>query len=141
RSDWFFEVGRDQHSSSLNPLFVDLDGADNLPGYTGGADHGLDDDFHLQPGSPAIDKGDPAAYFLSEPWPNGGRADIGAYGNTPEAAQSPTQLVQVLSPNGLEKYEASQQVITQWRSAGLLGTLPVALINAGGPAVGIWSAG
>lgn len=39
--------------------------------------------------SPAIDAGDPASDFSLEPQPNGGRANMGAYGNTPEASKSP----------------------------------------------------
>jgi len=43
-------------------------------------------DFHLQPWSPCIDAGDPESDFSNEPEPNGGRVNMGAYGNTPEAA-------------------------------------------------------
>ncbi len=46
------------------------------------ADNG---DYHLQRWSPCIDAGDPASTFYNEPEPNGGRVDMGAYGNTPEA--------------------------------------------------------
>jgi hypothetical protein len=42
-------------------------------------------DFHLKSYSPCIDAGDPASPFAKEPEPNGGRIDMGAYGNTPEA--------------------------------------------------------
>lgn len=38
--------------------------------------------------SPAIDAGDPASPFAGEPAPNGGRANLGAYGNTAEASRS-----------------------------------------------------
>jgi hypothetical protein len=38
--------------------------------------------------SPAIDAGDPASPFAAEPSPNGGRANLGAYGNTAEASKS-----------------------------------------------------
>ena len=38
--------------------------------------------------SPAIDAADPAASFSAEPSPNGGRANLGAYGNTAEASKS-----------------------------------------------------
>jgi hypothetical protein len=38
-------------------------------------------DYHLAAGSPAIDAADSAAPFASEPAPNGGRADMGRYGN------------------------------------------------------------
>ncbi|MFO0678348.1 MAG: right-handed parallel beta-helix repeat-containing protein [Polyangiaceae bacterium] len=36
--------------------------------------------------SPCIDTGDPISVYLREPQPNGGRVDMGAYGNAPEAS-------------------------------------------------------
>ncbi len=36
RSDWFYEVGMDEHSQYADPQFVDLDGPDNVLGYGGG---------------------------------------------------------------------------------------------------------
>jgi len=39
--------------------------------------------------SPCIDAGDPSSDFSQEPLPNGGRVNLGAYGNTSEASQSP----------------------------------------------------
>jgi hypothetical protein len=45
-------------------------------------------DYHLSSGSPAIDAGDPNSHYSSEPWPNGGRINMGAYGNTNEATRS-----------------------------------------------------
>jgi len=42
-------------------------------------------DYHLRPDSPCIDAGDPKSDFSKEPQPNGGRINIGAYGNTSEA--------------------------------------------------------
>ena len=42
-------------------------------------------DYHLRPDSPCIDAGDPISDFGLEPEPDGGRIDMGAYGNTPEA--------------------------------------------------------
>lgn len=39
--------------------------------------------------SPAIDAGDPASSFALESQPNGGRINLGAYGNTAEASRSP----------------------------------------------------
>jgi hypothetical protein len=95
-------------------------------------DRGLDDDFHLQGTSPGVDRGSPYDYYLRELAPNGGRINVGRYGNTPEATTSAEQLVQVLSPNGLEKYEEGQEVTIQWRSSGLTEDHPVALVNAGG---------
>jgi len=52
-----------------DPLFVDPENGD----------------FHLQPNSPAIDAGDPTDDFSLEPSGGGGRINMGAYGNTPEA--------------------------------------------------------
>ena len=39
--------------------------------------------------SPCIDAGDPASDFANEPAPNGGRVNMGVYGNTVEASKSP----------------------------------------------------
>ena len=47
-------------------------------------------------------------------------ARTGHTGNTSQAAFSPDQLVQVLSPNGLEKLEQGQQVSLKWRTAGIV---------------------
>lgn len=46
------------------------------------------DDYRLAAGSPCIDAGDPASPFDQEPAPNGGRADMGRYGNAADAATS-----------------------------------------------------
>lgn len=42
-------------------------------------------DYHLGAGSPCIDAGDPASPFNFEPADNGGRADMGRYGNATDA--------------------------------------------------------
>ncbi|MFN8470106.1 MAG: NosD domain-containing protein [Caldilineaceae bacterium] len=49
-------------------------------------------DFHLRnmaPVSPGIDAGDPSSPYNREPGPNGGRTNMGAYGNTVEAETTP----------------------------------------------------
>lgn len=90
---WAAESGYDQMSLSHLPVFADR---------TGG-------DFHLQSqaeegrwdpaaqawtndpdSSPMMDAGDPAAAFAEEPSPNGGRVNLGRYGNTAEASKTPT---------------------------------------------------
>jgi len=53
-----------------DPLFVDTDA----------------NDFHLDVNSPCIDGGVPWHDYAQEPSPNGGRINMGAYGNTTEAA-------------------------------------------------------
>jgi len=57
---------------SVPPFFVDVS----------------DPDLHLQDSSPCIDAGDPASNYNNEPEPNGGRINLGAYGNTSEATPS-----------------------------------------------------
>ncbi len=59
-----------QGNIALYPHFVDRDGGD----------------YRLLPWSPCIDAGDPLSDFSLEPEPNGGRVNMGAYGNTPQAA-------------------------------------------------------
>jgi hypothetical protein len=46
--------------------------------------------------SPAIDMGDPASSFAHEPAPNGGRANLGAYGNTAFASMGPDDYRKLL---------------------------------------------
>jgi len=46
-------------------------------------------DYHLTPGSPAIDAGSLDSDYVLEPEPNGCRANQGAYGNTSEATALP----------------------------------------------------
>jgi len=65
--DW---LGGGQGNLAFSPCFVDVP----------------NQDFHLRSWSPCIDAGDPASPFANEPEPNGGRVNLGAYGNTPEAA-------------------------------------------------------
>jgi len=45
-------------------------------------------DYHLKPGSRCIDSGWPSSPYDQEPAPNGGRINMGMYGNTAEATQS-----------------------------------------------------
>ncbi|MEX0641437.1 MAG: right-handed parallel beta-helix repeat-containing protein, partial [Pirellulales bacterium] len=71
--------------------------------------------------SPAIDQGDPASGYSSEPGDNGGRVNLGALGNTAFASHSPAEVLQVLAPNGLEKFEEAETTAITWRSSGLEG--------------------
>ncbi len=105
-----------------------------------------DDDFHLQATSPGIDRGDPVTIYIEEPLPNGSRINVGAYGTTAEATQSAAEMVQVLSPNGLEKLEIGDNVAIDWRIAGLLQEEVALLLNVGSsdavsdPLLGNWLA-
>lgn len=46
-------------------------------------------DWHLAAGSPAIDAGHRYMDYIRQPYYNGGRINVGAYGNTREAATTP----------------------------------------------------
>jgi len=62
-------------SFTEDPLFVDPTG-----------------DFHLLQGSRCIDTGNPLDDYSNEPLPNGGRIDMGYYGNTAQATPSHVTL-------------------------------------------------
>ena len=101
---------------------------------------GQDDSFRLQAGSPALDAGNPSSQFFNEPAPNGGRINVGAYGNTPEALTSDPQFIQILSPNGLEKIEVGEPTTIEWRTSGLVERQLVAQYNSGTTDVDAWIA-
>jgi hypothetical protein len=75
-------------SGSLNITYSDVQG-----GYPGTGNINADPlfvsstngDYHLSGPSPCIDAGNPASDYSLEPEPDGGRINMGAYGNTPEA--------------------------------------------------------
>jgi hypothetical protein len=70
---------------SADPLFLDE------PEY----------DYRLAAGSPCIDAGDPASAYGDEPGDNGGRADMGRYGNAPPAPPpEPARDGAVVCPDG-----------------------------------------
>jgi len=133
-ADWRYEVGQDEHSLVSDPLFIDRDGADNVLGGTQGAD----DNFQVGVGSPTIDAGDPASPYVGEPGPNGRRVNQGYTGNSSLALTSPAETIQVLSPNGLDKYEVGQPVTIRWQASGLTQVQPAALVNVGGAEQGGW---
>ncbi len=54
-----------------------------------------DDSLTLASTSPAIDSGDPSMDYSNEPMPNGGRINMGAYGNTPFAARTGADSLRV----------------------------------------------
>ena len=103
--DWRSNTPYDQNGTDANPQFTDA------------AHH----NYLLAPGSAAIDRGDPTASYINEPGNNGGRINLGFEGNSAQATQSPSQVVQVLSPNGLDKLEQGQPATITWQSSGSRG--------------------
>ena len=61
---WQGASGKDANSKAVDPLFIDINGADNIFGWeqpdpqSQFADFGTDDNFHLKCGSPVIDAAD-----------------------------------------------------------------------------------
>jgi len=72
-----------------NPLFVSDANADyHLQSTAGHYNSTTGQWVNDTASSPAIDAGNPAAAYANEPTPNGGRVNMGCYGNTAEASKS-----------------------------------------------------
>ena len=54
--------------------------------------------------SPAIDQGNPSSDFSNEPSPNGGRINMGVYGNTSEASKSTATNISTITDDNLIVY-------------------------------------
>lgn len=89
-TDWTRGTGRDAHSMSKWPRFYSPDTGDFHPISPGGrfvpATGSFVADVYT---SPLIDAGNPVSVFTNETAPNGGRINIGRYGNTREASRTP----------------------------------------------------
>ncbi len=72
---------------SADPKFANQSGGDYHLKSTGGRWNGSAWVKDTED-SPCLDKGDPASSYANEPTPNGGRINIGGYGNTAEASKS-----------------------------------------------------
>jgi hypothetical protein len=80
-----------QLSRSENPTYSCIQGRQGGEGSTAAYPYFVDrrhGDYHLESWSPCIDAGDPISDFSIEPEPNGGRVNMGAYGNTRDAASA-----------------------------------------------------
>ncbi len=90
---WSQLTTNDLHSLSHDPLFADAGAGDyHLQSEAGRLDPGLCAIAYDSEGnnSPMIDAGAPTAPYANEPAFNGGRMNIGLYGNTTEASRSMT---------------------------------------------------
>ena len=101
--DWQAATGGDANSTNAWPEFAASESSDyhlmSVEGRYAGGSMWVTDTHH----SPCIDAGDPAAAWTNEPPANGGRLNMGAYGNTEQASKSPTNTVwtlQVVSDHG-----------------------------------------
>jgi uncharacterized repeat protein (TIGR01451 family) len=83
--------------------------------------------------SPAIDRGDAHDSFANEASPNGGFVNLGAYGNTAQASESPTVYLTVLRPGGGEVWPVARTFPIVWRSHDMQGTVEIDLLQQGNP--------
>ncbi len=115
--EWREATGKDSISISEDPLFVDEVSGDYHLSSTGGSWHGgawAADGMS----SPCIDAGDPASGYSNESSPNGGRVNLGAYGNTDQASKTPNRrFLTLLEPVGGENWASGDQSI-RWRRTG-----------------------
>jgi len=82
-------IAPDANSISTDPLFADPSASDfHLKSKAGRWSPKLRKWVQDDISSPCIDAGDPTSSFSDEPLPNGGRVNMGAYGNTAEASKS-----------------------------------------------------
>ena len=132
-SDWQLASLQDGNSISADPLFVNASAGDFHEQSLYGSFHGgsLAPVLNTTTGlpmaasatlsvdaaqSPGIDLGDPTSAYANEPAPNGGYVNLGAFGNTAQASESPTTYVLVTKPNGGENWIDGQTFNINWRT-------------------------
>jgi hypothetical protein len=92
--------------------------------------------------SPTIDRGAETDPYSNEPAPNGGFVNLGNYGNSAQAALSPTSYLLLLKPDGGEVWPEGQTFPIRWRTqdlstGGSSSTVTITLLqkqDGGGPA-------
>jgi nitrous oxidase accessory protein NosD len=124
--DWQVETESDLHSIGR----TDPDPALDDPRFVapGG------DDYRLRPGSTSIDAGHPGTDFSLEPGANGGRVNLGAYGNTPLAAAPPPSWLRIAAPNFYADLVPSLTYEIRWDTYNVPGTdaIEIALLGSHG---------
>src|SRR5581483_7094235 len=91
--NWIATTNQDIGSISANPLWANLNALDfHLQSTAGRWNPGTQAWVNDASNPSAIGTGDPAEDFSQEPANNGNRANIGSYGNSPEASKSVTAL-------------------------------------------------
>ncbi len=120
--DWQVESGYNVHSIGYtaldptldNPQFVDLAG----------------DDYQLtNVASTSIAAGDPTSPFDLQPAPDGGRIELGAYGDTPLAAQSAAEYLRIDYPNYYTDWEVGVGHAILWHSYNVSGNVTIQVIQ------------
>ncbi|HIE11712.1 MAG TPA: hypothetical protein EYP62_08865, partial [Kiritimatiellae bacterium] len=114
---WQRDFGQDLHSLAVDPQFADLGSGDyHLRSTAGRYVPGIGWTNDPQ-SSPLIDAGDPLADWAQEPEPDGGRINIGLYGNSPEASRTPTNgWLTVITLNDGGRFEGTNWLY--WAAGG-----------------------
>lgn len=118
-NDWFRGTGLDANSLSHDPLFADPDSGNFHPLSQAGRYNITSGVFVVDAvTSPLIDAGSASDGFALESAPNGGRRNIGLYGNTPLASRTPTNAaLLVVSLNDGGRAEGIRDLIWVPRGA------------------------
>ena len=118
-SRWARDTGLDKHSLTYDPLFSSPSAGDFHPKSTAGRYSWAVTNYVLDTGiSPLLDAGYPQAAYSNEPTPNGGRINLGVYGNTGEASKTPTNTTfYVISLNDGGRAEGTNCML-YWLAGG-----------------------
>ncbi|HNS81842.1 MAG TPA: right-handed parallel beta-helix repeat-containing protein, partial [Kiritimatiellia bacterium] len=119
-SRWIRDFGVDRHSLSHDPLFADAANRDfhlQTQAPDGRYVHGLGFATNDLVTSPLIDAGNPLSDASSEPHPSGARVNIGLYGNSDQASQTPTNsMLTVVSLSSGGRVEGISDLV--WVASG-----------------------
>ena len=119
--DWQSQTLFDTHSIGYTTLAPTLDNPQFLDAAT--------NDYQLTPlVSTSIAAGNPAGNFNLQNADTGGRIELGAYGDTPLAAQSQASFISIDAPNFYRDWLVSQSNTVLWHSFGLASNAQV-LVN------------
>ena len=129
--NWQLVTTQDVNSMSYDPLFVDVASGDfHLRSVTpsGTYVNAISARTNFSEHSPCIDAGPAFGSTTNEPDPNGGRINLGAYGNTDMASLSRTNpWVLVLTMNDGGKLSLPTNVTLRWNYGNLSDGDPVQL--------------
>jgi len=117
---WSRDTERDLRSLSGDPGFANAAQADFHPLSTAGRFDPATGTFVLDGAtSPLVDAGSPFSPFALETSPNGGRVDIGMYGNSAEASRSPADGRLLAARFGDGGRAEGASVALTWRALGV----------------------
>ena len=81
--------------------------------------------------SPAIDRGAASDSYANEPAPNGGYINLGNFGDTAQASESPGQYILVLAPEAGATVQVGTSATITWRAFGFTGNVDLSYTTNG----------